>query len=163
MRPQRERSLQPWVLGLLLAATPLAGDAQTPQTDPDLAPVAWLAGCWRAETPRQVMEEHWMAPRGDAMVGVNRTVRQGRTTAWELLRIVSREGSLVYIADPSGQTETEFGATRLATDTLVFENPAHDFPKKITYLRAGAGRVRVGVEADGRGFSIAFSRVGCPG
>jgi len=124
--------------------------------------VDWLAGCWRMETPTQVVEEQWMAPRADAMIGVNRTVRNARTTGWELLRLVARDGDLVYIADPSGQAETEFGATRITPDTLIFENPQHDFPKKLSYLRTTEGVLRVDVEADGRGFSLVFKRHACP-
>lgn len=67
------------------------------------------------------------------MLGVSRTVKDGRMVAFEFLRIVEREGGLVYIAQPDGRSPTEFTLTRLEGETAVFENPAHDFPKVIRY------------------------------
>lgn len=102
-----------------------------------------------------------MAPLGDAMVGMSRSVRDGRMTGFELLRIVVRDGGLVYIADPSGQARTEFPATEVSEDILTFENPAHDFPKKIQYRKTGVDSLVANVEADGRGFQLRMAKVSC--
>ena len=46
-------------------------------------------------------------------------------------------GGLEYVAKPSGQPEATFTATRASAREILFENPAHDFPKKIHYTRDG--------------------------
>jgi hypothetical protein len=71
------------------------------------------------------------------MMGVSRTVNNGKTTEWEFLMIREGAKGLEYVAKPSGQTETTFTSTRVSPTEVVFENPAHDFPKKISYKRDG--------------------------
>ena len=101
------------VCGSLLG-TPESAVGQA--VSPALEPAAWLAGCWRLERGSVVIDEQWMAPRGDAMVGMARTVRAGAMRGFELVRIVVRDGQLVYVADPSGQSRTEFPATLVEAD-----------------------------------------------
>ena len=67
------------------------------------------------------------------MLAVSRTVSRERLSAFEYLRIVEREGSLVYIAQPNGLPPTEFVLTEISPSRAVFENPRHDYPKKIVY------------------------------
>jgi hypothetical protein len=64
---------------------------------------------------------------------------------FEFLRIVERDGGLVYVAQPNGRPPTDFVLTELTGDSATFENPAHDFPKTIRYARRGDGlEARVG-------------------
>ena len=59
---------------------------------------------------------------------------------FEFLCIVERDGGLVYTAMPNGrQPATDFVLTSLTDDTATFENPTHDFPKKIQYVRKADG------------------------
>jgi hypothetical protein len=54
--------------------------------------------------------------------------------AFEFLCIVERNGGLVYQAMPNGrQPATDFTLTKMAPNSLTFENPSHDFPKMIRY------------------------------
>jgi len=69
------------------------------------------------------------------MVGLSRTVRGEELTEYELIVIRERGDRLVYIAHPSGQPSAEFLSTTIARTTVVFENPAHDFPQRIGYRR----------------------------
>ncbi|MFN0099129.1 MAG: DUF6265 family protein, partial [Gemmatimonadaceae bacterium] len=72
---------------------------------------------------------------------------------------------------PSGQKETAFTSAVVgaaALDSITFENPAHDFPTRITYRRVGSDSLLVRVEGPGqggalRGFVIAAKRVSCNG
>lgn len=108
-----------------------------------------------------------MRPLGNSMLGMSRTVAGGALREWELLRIVPIAGKLSYVATPSGQKETVFGAT-VVSDTLVaFENPTHDFPQRIAYRRVGADSLvaRISGTANGRERAIDFAmkRAGCGG
>lgn len=42
-------------------------------------------------------------------------------------------GSLVLIAEPSGQRRAEFALLTLTEDEVVFENLQHDFPHRVAY------------------------------
>jgi len=99
--------------------------------------LAWLAGSWVAERDGGRSEEHYMPPRGGVMPGMHRTVRAGKAPSVEFIRIVEEGGKVVYLASPLGQQPTPFTLTESGPGRAVFENPAHDYPTKITYRRDG--------------------------
>ena len=41
---------------------------------------AWLQGCWELTTPTRTVEEMWTTPKGASMIGVSRTIRDGKLT-----------------------------------------------------------------------------------
>jgi hypothetical protein len=76
------------------------------------------------------------------MLAVARSVNtSGQMFAFEYLRIVERDGGLVYIAQPGGKTPTEFVLTELTKTRAVFENPRHDYPKRVVYELPAEGRL----------------------
>ena len=121
-------------LSLLLVFLP-AVEAQTP--NPSVKDVAWIAGCWELDRNGRHVMESWLPPEGGTMMGVSRTVAGTRTIEWEFLIIREGRGGLEYVAKPSGQPEATFTATGASPREVLFENPAHDFPKKIHYTRDG--------------------------
>jgi len=129
--------------------------------------VAWLAGCWEARSPRQTIEEQWMAPRGHAMLGVSRTVRGDSLVAYEVVVIREQGGMLAYEAHPSGQTAAVFLSRLLTDSSVVFENLQHDFPQRIGYERRGRDSLFAWVEgasgARSRRLDFPYRRAGCGG
>lgn len=122
--------------------------------------LAWLAGAWtgtRGSQGQISIEERWSPPLGGAMLAVSRTVSRDKMSAFEFLRIVEREkdGSvgLVYIAQPNGGTKTEFVLTEWSPTRAVFENPRHDYPKRIVYELSAEGDLSA---------TIGFSKGGTP-
>lgn len=113
-----------------------------------IADLAWLAGAWigtRGTAGTTSIEERWSPPLGGAMLGVSRTVVRGRMTAFEYLRIVERDGGLVYVAQPGGSAPTEFVLTEFDKARAVFENPRHDFPQRIVYELAQDGSLSASI------------------
>ena len=118
--------------------------------------MTWLAGTWvgtRGTGGTTSIEERWSPPLGGAMLAVSRTVSRGKMGAFEYLRIVERDGGLVYIAQPGGAAPTEFVLTELGTNRAVFENPRHDYPKRIAYELSAEG---------GLSATIGFTKGGSP-
>jgi hypothetical protein len=109
--------------------------------------MAWLAGAWvGTRSSGSSIEERWSPPLGGAMLAVSRTVNtSGRMVAFEYLRVVERDGGLVYAAQPGGAKATEFVLTELTADAganrAVFENPRHDYPKRIVYELSPEGNL----------------------
>lgn len=97
------------------------------------SPLAWLAGAWSGTMGRAAIEEQWLPPAGNSLLGVSRTIAAGRMVSFEYLRIIERNGETFYIAQPNGRPPTEFKLTSVTSTKAVFENPTHDFPKVITY------------------------------
>ncbi len=110
-----------------------------------IADVAWIAGAWvGTRSSGSSIEERWSPPLGGAMLAVSRTVNTaGRMNAFEYLRILEREGGLVYAAQPGGAKATEFVLTELSNENgvrrAVFDNPRHDYPKRIVYELSAEG------------------------
>ena len=129
----------------------------------DVSQLAWFAGCWQIARGEQVIDEQWMAPRAGVMLGMSRTVRAGRTTSIEFVTLRVVDGTIVYEANPSGQKPTTFRATTASPDRAVFENPSHDYPKRIVYERKGSAAITASIDdgAGGKKMEYPFRRVNC--
>jgi Domain of unknown function (DUF6265) len=132
------------VMALLLPVQDRAAPARG-----TIADLAWLAGDWTGTLGRASIEERWTPAAGGAMLAVSRTIKDDRLAAFEYLRIVERDGGLVYIAQPNGRPPTEFVLTGVTADSATFENPAHDFPKMIRYTRRPDGSLEARVSGAG--------------
>jgi hypothetical protein len=131
-----------WKLILLVVATASQGVSNS------VADLAWLSGCWQYTAGARTVTEVWLPPDGGTMMGLSRTVSGGRTVEHEFLLLRAGSHGIEYVARPSGQAEAVFTATKVAAGEVVFENPAHDFPTRITYRKTD-----VGVEATVDGMS----------
>lgn len=121
------------VVGAIVTAAAVTAQGSPAPVRATIAQVGWIAGSWRGSAGPVTYEERWTEPAGGAMLAVARTVKDGRMTAFEFLRIVERDGGLVYVAQPNGRPPTDFTLTRLDGESATFENPAHDYPKIIRY------------------------------
>jgi hypothetical protein len=128
-----------------------------PSSATSIEDLAWLAGNWKGSLGDATIEERWMEPAGKTMMAVSRTVAGGRTVAFEFLRIEERPEGIVYIAHPQARPGTEFALTRASDTEAVFENPRHDNPKLIRYIRTqGVLTAETKGEEDGQPVSQRF-------
>lgn len=104
---------------------------------PDLANLSWMAGHWGARVNGIEMEEVWLPPAGGVMIGMHRDVGP-KSSSFEFMRIARTKDGLVLFAQPGGRAATPFLLAEEGRDRVVFANPAHDFPQRITYWREGA-------------------------
>ena len=144
-----------YLIAIVIAvmALPLFGAAAA--RTHSVADVAWLAGSWVGEHDGGLIEEHWMTPSGGTMSGMSRLVIGERTAFHEYLRIVTaKDGGIDYMAQPVGRCPAvAFRMTSVSDTEAVFENPAHDDPKKITYRLEEGGKILVAIvegERDGK-------------
>ena len=148
----------------VLAGTLLSGAViAQPRSGPVRAKVSqlgWLTGAWAGKAGAMSLEERWTPPAGGVMLAVGRTLKEDRLATFEFLRIIERDGGLIYIAQPEGRPPTEFVLTAIAPDTATFENPTNDFPKMIRYSRLPDGRLEARVSDGGQGGdTFLFSRL----
>lgn len=107
-----------------------------------------------------------MAPRGGSMIGVSRTVRGGKLTAYELIVLEEQGKRLAYKAHPSGQPSAIFLSTDVGHAEVVFESPQHDFPQQIGYRLNGDSLLAwIAGTAKGKPRRVEFPyrRVACAG
>jgi hypothetical protein len=126
----------------------------------DLGALAWLVGRFTGKQGNADGEEHWGPAGGGAMLGTARTVAGGRMVAFEFLRIVERDGGLVYVAQPGGGPAVEFVLTEIGPKRAVFENPLHDYPQRIVYERVGEDGLRTEISdrTGGRAHAAEYKR-----
>jgi hypothetical protein len=121
-----------FVAGLALL---LMGQARPPARVADLG---WMSGHWETTVNNVVTEEAWSTPRAGVMLGYSRTVNGERLGEFEFLRLQAGEdGVPAYLAQPGGQPAIPFRLTAHDATSATFDNPAHDFPQRIRYVRTG--------------------------
>jgi len=135
----------------------------SPATIDDLA---WLSGCWAAANQEPGSGEQWMPPAGGTMLGVSRSVHDGKTVAFEFIRIAEQDdGKLVFIASPSGQKAASFSMTGIGDREVIFENPDHDFPQRIIYQLISdqdlLGRIEGTIDGAEKGVDFPMKKIDC--
>lgn len=125
-----------------------------------IADLAWMSGDWQspAGEPAQI-EEHWTKPGGGTMIGMGRTIVGDKTVEFEYLRIEQRGGDIFYVASPQGRPPTDFKLTRLSAEEAVFENPTHDFPKRVIYGKKSDGTMVASIDGGEGTKAMAFPYV----
>jgi hypothetical protein len=130
---------------------------------PTLADISWISGAWQSEPGgRRQIEEHWTNVAGASMLGMSRTVAGDKTVEFEYLRIEQRADGIYYVAHPKARCPgTDFKLTRASATEAVFENPQHDFPKRIIYRKTADDALTASIDG-GEGtkaMSYAYRRI----
>lgn len=140
------------------AATPPPAPAPaSAELSPALAPLAWWLGDWQA-TAGATGSEHWVASSG-VIFGI--ALHDGG--GFEVMVVDDGDGpgkpdgALRLYAMPGGTRSVEFTAHALAARSATFANPAHDYPKSITYARDG-DTLTATLAGDGKSDAFAFAR-----
>ncbi len=145
---------------ITVGATLLA--AQDPQ---DAGRLRWMTGCWELRAGNRLVEERWTTPRGGLLLGTSRTSRNDSIIEFEQVRIETRPSGIFYVASPSRQATAEFKASSVLDSAVTFENPEHDFPKKIMYRKAGTDSMVARIEGprggQTRAIAYPYRRVSC--
>ena len=134
-----------------------------PTQTTSLADISWIAGDWQiASGGRAQIEEHWTTAAGGTMMGMSRTVAGEKMVEFEYLRIEERADGIYYVAHPKARCPgTDFKLTKASATEAVFENPQHDFPKRIIYRKTGDASLTASIDAGegSKAMSFAFRRM----
>lgn len=121
------------IIAIALAAQPVPARDKAPPLP------HWMAGAWVQAEGESWTEEYWTPPRGGLMIGAGRHGIGDTLSGWEATRIErGKDGNLSFIATPGGASPTNFAMVGSTPDSIVFANPAHDYPQRIRYWREGA-------------------------
>src|SRR3989338_4426620 len=106
---------------------------------------SWLLGRWENKSDQGNLSEVWEKKNDSIYIGASYFEIGGDTVFSESIELIEKEDVLNYvvtIAD-AGQGPTAFKLTKSSDSELVFENPKHDFPQKITYNHKGDSVIAV--------------------
>ena len=152
------------LLRLLLMSIAVTFAIPASATDCDsLHSLRWLLGDWATDDRDTTFHEAWteIGPRTLEGSGVERAKADGAVKSAEALRLVEMAGRVFYISKVShNELPVSFRLTGCDDGLFVFENPTHDFPRRLEYRRGADGRLTVRVSDGGeKGFTLDFSRV----
>lgn len=152
-------------VALASACAASAQQSASPNAAPD-----WLSGYWLSCHGGVETAENWFGAGAGVLLGTNLT--RANRTSYEFLRIApNAQGGLSYYSMPNGRSPpTEFAMVTHEGQRAVFENPAHDFPQRILYRRAGdvlTARIEGVMDGRAEGMDWTFRRAApdtrCPG
>jgi len=122
-----------------------------------------LIGEWRTETDKKgkYTTEVWQ-PDSIGLAGTGMEIKKDKTIFEEFMQILIREGTLYYsarIPDQNKGAWIDFAMTEHTEYMWLFENPAHDFPKKIRYTLTDENSLTVNDSGKDVGFDLAMKKV----
>lgn len=133
------KPLQIWILCCTTLFISCGNQEERPTfKDAELNKMAWLAGTWQDAANGGVSEEIWKKADEQSMDGFSYFMVGKDTASSETMNISRKENKLVYAATVKDQNDgkpVEYMMTSTDSNQLIFENPMHDFPKKIIYKK----------------------------
>jgi len=120
----------------------------------------FLHGTWQMENKE--IYEHWDTLNEKNMKGFSYKIKNGKMIISEYLDINIKGNKVVYTATVLNQNDgkgIDFTLTN-SDASFVFENPEHDFPKKIEYQKLSDTEILVNVSDGGQeGFSYKMNKL----
>lgn len=132
------KTLQIWILCCTTLFISCGNQERPTFKDAELNKMAWLAGNWQDAANGGVSEEIWEKADEQSMHGFSYFMVGKDTASSETMTISRKENKLVYAATVKDQNDgkpVEYSMTSTDSNQLIFENPMHDFPKKIIYKK----------------------------
>jgi hypothetical protein len=148
------------VAHFLVATLILFASGAAAEPGPALDQFDWLVGAWERDVRDGVSIEEWTRV-GENVIEGRTVVRRGEALEiTEHLRIERFGDRIYYIALPGENAmPTPFELVRHEDGRWIFENPDHDFPTRIIYLRLDPTHLRVRIEDPGGENGIDFDFV----
>jgi hypothetical protein len=103
---------------------------------PAIHDAKWMLGRWENVSPQGTTVEAWKKQNDTLYTGYSHFIVGKDTVFSERLRIEQHGNDLLYIPTVVGQNEGKPVVFKVSLHTkkqVVFENPLHDFPQKISY------------------------------
>jgi hypothetical protein len=142
----RPLHLSAWFMILLLAgcSEPPPIEATPDEDLPDPEPlINGLLGEWvdAPASDSSIFHEHWYSDPDGGLTGMGYVMLGADTVSIEHLQILYTDSGTFYSVEMPGQNAGLPVLFRLtsASDSLVFENPLHDFPQRIVYTPRAPG------------------------
>lgn len=98
----------------------------------------WLLGKWSTKTADGILSESWKRINDSTFQAESFFIKEKDTLHFETITLQQKGEELFYNATVKGQNENKAVSFKMTIGTqkqLVFENPKHDYPQKITYTQ----------------------------
>ncbi|TRX32390.1 hypothetical protein FNW52_17050 [Flavobacterium sp. ZT3R18] len=126
---------QKTTLILLLLAIVSCKNSETNEKE-KIKKINWLLGKWENKTDGGILSENWKRLNDSTFQAESFFIKDKDTLHFESITLQQNGEELFYNATVKGQNDDKSVSFNLTSETekkLVFENPKHDYPQKITY------------------------------
>jgi Domain of unknown function (DUF6265) len=116
--------------------------------------INWLVGHWENKMPEGTLTESWKKENDSTFSGDSYFINPKDTVHFESIRLTQKDEELIYTATVPGQNDDEpvdFKLTSDSENVFTFENPAHDYPQKITYKKVDANNLTATISGKQQG------------
>lgn len=147
-------------------AAPAAAPAKPPATG-SVDKLPWLTGCWQGKIERDgsMVYETWFAPRGGTLMGVSQTLRDGKTGAWEAMRMYDDGDAMKLWVRPGARGEVTFSLDSAGVNFVEFAAVEGPVTTKLRYERKSETEVLATLRfiqgESRRGADFLFGRIEC--
>jgi hypothetical protein len=108
-----------------------------------------LLGIWERNEQNSQFVEHWQEKNDSSWQAFSIETEKGDTVFSESVELVARGKDIFYIVSVPGQNAEAPVSFRLVSrNPWVFENKAHDFPKRIVYSLPSLDSLHAWIEGD---------------
>ena len=128
---------QKTTLLLLLLAIVSCKESDSNEKD-KIKAARWLLGNWENNSADGNLSETWKKINDSTFQAQSYFIKEKDTLHFETITLQQKGEQLTYSAAVKGQNEDKPVSFKLTTGTekqLVFENPKHDYPQKISYAQ----------------------------
>ena len=128
---------QKTTLLLLLLAIVSCKESDSNEKD-KIKAARWLLGNWENNSADGNLSETWKKINDSTFQAQSYFIKEKDTLHFETITLQQKGEQLTYSAAVKGQNEDKPVSFKLTTGTekqLVFENPKHDYPQKISYTQ----------------------------
>jgi hypothetical protein len=118
-----------------------------------------FAGHWTTYRNGTTMGEYWVPKDAHTWLGKSYQLAGSDTVFLETVVLAKQGEDVIFTALAFGQNNNEavsFKLTSYTNGTFTFENPRHDYPKRIIYQFTGAGQLDAYVDDGNGGNRLAY-------
>lgn len=104
----------------------------------EIEKASWLIGEWQSNSAKGNASEVWEKKNDSIYAGKSYFIKGTDTVSSEKISLEQKGNQLFYIPIVQGQNAGQpvrFTLTSSENHQLIFENPSHDFPQKISYTQ----------------------------